>query len=131
MAHLNRYAPLFAFVVALGAAACSSSTDANSAPVIDSLDLPDTAVKEGAAYSVTGTVTYHDDDAVKTMRIYTPAGAKDPTLTINVPGGGASGTAALKVIFNGSPGLSIDYEISIVDSLNLESARSKKTVKIP
>jgi hypothetical protein len=66
------------------------------------------------------------------MRIYTPAGAKDPTLTINLPGGGGmSGGAALKVLFNGSPGVSIEYEISVLDALGLESVRSKKSVKIP
>ncbi len=123
---------MVAFASMLGTAACSSA-DANSAPVIDQLDIPDTATKEGTAYSVSGTLTYHDDDnAVKTMRIYTPAGAADPTLTVNLPGGGgSSGGATIKVLFNGAPGANIEYEISVVDATNIESARLKKTVKIP
>ena len=132
MAHRTSFFATIAFASMLGTAACSSA-DANSPPVIDQLDIPDTASKEGTGYSVSGTVTYHDDDnVVKTMRIYTPAGAKDPTLTVNLPGGGGtSGGAAIKVLFNGAPGVSIEYEIAVVDATNLESARVKKTVKIP
>lgn len=132
MAHRTSLVTTLAFSLMLGAAACSSA-DANSPPVIDNLDIPDTATKEGAAYAVSGTVTYHDDDnIVKTMRIYTPAGAADPTLTVNLPGGGGtSGGATIKVLFNGAPGATIEYEISVVDATNIESARVKKTVKIP
>ena len=131
MTHRNSYVPMLTFLLALGAAGCSEESNFNSAPVIDKLDLPDTAVKEGDNYSLTGFVTYHDDDEVKKMNIYTPAGAKDPALTIPIPGGDGAENAEIKLIFKGTPGTSIDYELSLIDSRSLEGARSKRTVKIP
>lgn len=122
-----------AYVVALACTcllACSSSTPANKAPVIDVVDMPATATGTNGNYVIQGSITFHDDDdTVNQLRLEADGAQSAPPSTFPQPA--TMGKAPLALTFTGAtPGLVLNYRISVIDSRGLESAKTMKTVTL-
>ena len=74
--------PLFLGLLALPLFACSSSgSSANKPPVIDDLQMPQTAtIGKSGNYELAGTVTMHDDDGTLASARVDIAGFASPTI---------------------------------------------------
>ena len=113
--------------------ACSSSTasaPANKAPVIDVVDMPATAMGMGGNYVITGTITFHDDDdTVNQLRLEADGAQSAPPSTFPQPV--MMGKAPLVLTFSGvTPGLVLNYRISVIESRGLESAKTMRSVTL-
>ena len=122
-----------AYAVALGSTAllaCSSSTPANKAPVVDFVDMPATAMGTGGNYVIQGTITFHDDDdTVNQLRLEADGAQSAPPSTFPQPV--MMGKAPLALTFTGvTPGLVLNYRISVIDSRGLESAKTMRSVTL-
>ena len=127
------------YALALACAAlfgCSSSSTpaANKPPVVDAVDMPATAapVMPGI-YEITGSLTFHDDDDTVPEVHLQIVGSTTVTTTKFPSPQVMSGKAPLLLSFRGTaatPGLVVNYELSVVDSRGLESEKSMKTLTL-
>jgi hypothetical protein len=111
---------------------CSSAA-ANKAPVVDSVEFPDSATAmPSGSYMVPGTITFHDDDdTVKELHLQIVGQAM--VITTPFPQQVMSGKAPLTLTFTPavpSPGAVVNYEISVVDARSLESAKVMKSITL-
>src|SRR5689334_17225624 len=99
-------------IVLLAAAACGGS-----GPVIDDLQMPETAHSAADGYySVEGLLSFHDDSGiVNKIRIFIPAVGQ--TYEFDAAGSLSHGTLPLVVKFSTqSPRGSMEYDVSLVDA---------------
>jgi predicted oxidoreductase (fatty acid repression mutant protein) len=133
---LFHYASAIALPVALSTAGCSSSasTATSSDPVIDSLQVPATFTVSGTQYSVTGTITFHDDSAViTTLHEKIPAYQLDSTVSIT--GASEQGTAQILLGFVATSavasGTNVEIDVSLIDADGKESNVEVETIAVP
>jgi hypothetical protein len=124
----------------LGARACGgvwalvlgcSSSSAPALPVIDALDVPASAASApGGLYPVTGTITVHDSGGAKVTRLHlhAPPAADPPDTPFAMPV--AQGTLEVMLLFQGTSGTTIPYEVTVFDSNGAESAPVQKSVTL-
>ena len=125
------------FVLALAfLSACSASKAGNEPPVIDKLDMPDTAVLEPTPddpdhFAVHGTISFHDvDGVINAIRVYSEGAIKEGVLA---SAQASRSDAKFTVGFDHvkARGVTIGYEVSVLDDHDAESAHVKKSVQIP
>jgi hypothetical protein len=123
--------PLAAAVLALLCASCSSSSGSGGVPpVVDAVDASDT-VKAGQQLAMT-VKGHDDDDNILTVKVHLVASlaTQDPP-PAGVPQPGKQISAAFALVFVGAPaGAVIEYDVTLVDATNKESAPFKKTVTV-
>jgi len=119
---------LAALLVLVG---CSSpSPPATIPPVLDTLDVPTTATLDATGHAkLTGTVTFHDDDDnVVAMVLRLTKDGTESTGTI-VPAY-RWGKTTLNANFSGKPGMTVDYEVMVVDEAGHRSAPVARTLSL-
>jgi hypothetical protein len=102
-----------------------------AAPIIDRLDMPQTAqVGADGYYDLDGQITFHDDDdAVRTLRIGVPLTGS--SFDFNVPQPLARGTVPLELRFDPrTPKGPLEYDVSLVDGAGHGSAVHSETVTL-
>ncbi len=99
----------------------------NVPPVIDSLDMPQTATLDAMGKAtLMGMLQFHDsDDTVETVVTRIPS--TNQMTSGSIPPA-SIGVVAITVVLSGTKGMSLDYEVTLVDKSGLSSAPAKKTV---
>ena len=131
MSFFNRLPIAFA----LSVVACSSGgSGPSSQPVIDTLSVPTSFTVSGTAYTVQGTITYHDDSATVTqLHEVIPTFGLDTTTTIQ--GAQGSGTAQIELGFQATQaipsGTQVEIDVSVLDDNNVESNVEVEQITVP
>ncbi len=109
---------------------CSSSSTPSSKPVIDNLTVPSTAMSANGIYTLQGMMTVHDTGgaAITRMHLHAPPAADPPDT--NFPQAITQGTFAVEFLFQGSAGLTVNYQVSVFDSNGVESAPVSESVTL-
>ena len=128
------FAPFALLLVACGSSS-SGGGGSSSQPVIDSIDVPGTFSVSGTTYSVTGTLTYHDDGAsVTQLHEKIPAYSLDSKITISGASGGAA-TATVELGFQAASALAsgtvVEIDVSVLDDNNVESNVEVEQITVP
>jgi hypothetical protein len=124
-------APLFGVAFFGCSSSTSSSSSTNAPPVVDSVDVPDTATATNGLYVVDVTVTAHDDDdtlAREHLHVEV-ANAQDPQ---DAPFGSnqKQGSVKFKLAFGGAPPGTYKYQVTVFDSQGAESAPVEKSITL-
>lgn len=125
---------LLSFAVLASTVACSSGSSPKGAPVIDALQVPSQFSVSGTTYSVTGTMTFHDDSAPITgLHEKIPSYQLDSTVALSAPT--SQGTAQVELGFQAQQaipsGTQVEIDVSLVDSTGGESPVQANTITVP
>lgn len=132
----STFASFIALALAAVSAGCSSSSSGPAgAPVIDSLDVPSSFTVNGTEYSVSGTLTFHDDTGTVTqLHEKIPAYNLDNTSVISGASAGQT-TATVLLGFTDSAavasGTVVEIDVSVLDDNNVESNVEVEQVTVP